>query len=76
MNLAARCPQDVRPDVRVLCGHLTIVITRPNHTCEMDQSGDLVSRQAETLVTEALTALPPARRIAGDLATVTLFRAC
>ena len=42
----------------------------------MDQSSDLVSRQAETLVTEALTALPPARRIAGDLATVTLFRAC
>ena len=25
MNLAARCPQDMRPDVRVLCGHLTIM---------------------------------------------------
>ena len=25
MNLAARCPQDMRPDVRVLYGHLTIM---------------------------------------------------
>ena len=54
MNLAARCPQDMRPDVRVLCGHLTIMTTWPDHTCEMDQSGDPVSREAESLVTEAL----------------------
>jgi hypothetical protein len=54
MNLAARCPQDMRPDVRVLCGHLTIMTAWPDHTCEMDQSGDLVSRKAESLVTEAL----------------------
>ena len=54
MNLAARCPQDVRPGVRVLCGHLTIMTAWPDHTCEMDQSGDLVSRKAESLVTEAL----------------------
>jgi hypothetical protein len=54
MNLAARCPQDKRPDVRVLCGHLTIMTAWPDHTCEMDQSGDLVSRKAESLVTEAL----------------------
>ena len=54
MNHAARCPQDVRPDVRVLCGHLTIMTAQPDHTCDMDQSGDLVSRKAESLVTEAL----------------------
>ena len=44
----------MRPDVRVLCGHLTIMTAWPDHTCEMDQSGDLVSRKAESLVTEAL----------------------
>ena len=54
MNLAARCPQDMRPGVRVLCGHLTIMTACSDHTCEMDQSGDLVSRKAESLVTEAL----------------------
>jgi len=37
-----------------LCGHLTIMTAWPDHTCEMDQSGDLVSRKAESLVTEAL----------------------
>jgi hypothetical protein len=38
----------------MLFGHLTIMTAWPDHTCEMDQSGDLVSRKAESLVTEAL----------------------
>ncbi len=54
MNLAARCLHDLRLDVRVSYGHLTIVTAQPDHTCEMDQSGNLVSRKAESLVTEAL----------------------
>jgi hypothetical protein len=54
MNLAARCPRYVRPDVRVLRDHLTIMTAWPVHTCGVDQSGDLVSRKAESLVTEAL----------------------
>lgn len=33
MNLAARCPQDMRPDVRVLSGHLTRV---PGSSCSPD----------------------------------------
>ena len=54
MNLAARCPQEMRTNVRVLCGHLTIMTAWPDHTYEMDQSGDLVPRKAESLVAEAL----------------------
>jgi predicted AAA+ superfamily ATPase len=44
----------MRPSVRVLCGHLTIMTAYPDHTYEMDQSGGLLSRRAESLVTEAL----------------------
>ena len=35
-------------------GHLSITTACPDHTGEMDQSGNLVSRKAEGLVTEAL----------------------
>ena len=54
MNLAARCPQNIRPDVRVLCGHLTIMTAGRTILVTMDHRGNLVSRKAESLVTEAL----------------------
>ena len=67
-------------DVRVLCGHLTIMTAWPDRTCEMDQSSDLVSRQAESLVTEALAdtrvVTPNGARQAGKstLARITALR--
>ena len=62
MNLAARCPRDMRTNVRVFCGHLTIMTAGRTILYEMDQSGELVSRRAEGLVAEAL----------GDTSVVTL----